>query len=126
MLETRDRRNLVPKLSDGPQGHRVWGRSKVYPSHCLNSPESVFLVVTFPVSEKPNVWLRLGQRLNRLPQNRELCQRPAHPGSGTQRPIGSRRQRIVVKPGKPCYWDWEPGGLCARHGLPQVLLSGQQ
>lgn len=32
-------------------------------------------------------------------------------------------QRVVVKPGKSYQWDGEPGGVCARHGIPQVLLN---
>ena len=27
----------------------------------------------------------------------------------------------MVKPEKPCHWDQEPGGVCAMHGIPQVL-----
>lgn len=65
VLETGDWRNLGQKLqppdAQWPQGHKALGSSKAYCSHILNLPESIFLVMTLPIPEKPNVWLCLGQ-----------------------------------------------------------------
>lgn len=33
-------------------------------------------------------------------------------------------QTVMVEPGKSYHWDRGPGGVCGRHGIPQVLLNG--